>query len=166
VVNICNSKLNPRVSLPAKYIYVPPIHHKNQPEIRKKHATAGKTFNCFGTLRPVYEDKTVFVNIWKINKLFSSKLKRKGVKTANKEKLKNRLENPARSQGDESRWALTQAGSKVGWPLGSVKEIFAHYCLRLRHNVCLAKNWLVPEADIEKALTGQNCERVNYESFN
>jgi len=88
------------------------------------------------------------------------------VKTANKEKLKNRLENLARSRDDESRWAPTQAGSKVGWPLGSVKEILAHCYLRLRHNVCLAKNWLVPKTDIGKALTGRNCERVNYESFN
>ena len=68
------------------------------------------------------------MNLREINKLFSSKLRRKGVKTANEEKLKNRLENPARSRGSQSRWAPTQAGSKAGARVGeSVKEIFVHW---------------------------------------
>ena len=81
---IRNSKLNPRVSLLAKHISIHPLHRKKiskaiQPEKREKHATANKSFNRFKALQPVYEDKTIFMNIREIDELFSSKLRRKGV---------------------------------------------------------------------------------------
>lgn len=84
VLNIHNSKLNPQVSLSAKHISIHPLHCKKiskpiQPENHQKHAAASKVFDRFDALQPVYEDKTLFVNIRKIDKLFSSKLRRKGV---------------------------------------------------------------------------------------